>query len=71
MFYVPFPSHEKKKNPTEFKIVCEGPEEKVVGLHLVGLGELNLIQPFCCLIATGSYGSPVETTMPCSSFFII
>ena len=54
MFYVPFPAHEKKKNPTEFKIVCEGPEERVVGLHLLGLGKLNLIQSFCYLKTTGT-----------------
>jgi len=46
MFYVPFPTEEKSKNPTEFKIVCEGLEENVVGLHLVGLGNLYLIEHF-------------------------
>lgn len=36
MFYDIFTVEEKQKNPTEFKIVCQGEEERVVGLHLLG-----------------------------------
>jgi len=45
MFYVPFPQEEKKNSPTEFKIVCQGPEEKIVGLHLIGLGVGEMLLP--------------------------
>ena len=31
MFYTIFPDEEKNRNPTEFKIVCEGEEERIVG----------------------------------------
>jgi glutathione reductase (NADPH) len=36
MFYDIFPAEERAKNPTEYKIVCAGPDEKVVGLHILG-----------------------------------
>lgn len=54
MFYVPFPKEEQKKNPTEFKIICEGPNEKVVGLHLLGLGVGEMLQGFGVAIKMGA-----------------
>jgi glutathione reductase (NADPH) len=38
MFYSIFPTEEKKKNPTVFKLICEGPDEKIVGMHILGEG---------------------------------
>ncbi|CAO1617351.1 unnamed protein product [Parajaminaea phylloscopi] len=32
------------KEPTAYKLVCVGPEEKVVGLHIVGMGSDEIIQ---------------------------
>jgi glutathione reductase (NADPH) len=54
MFYEMFTSEEKKKNPTEFKIVCEGPEEKIVGLHLLGLGVGEMLQGFGVAVKMGA-----------------
>jgi len=54
MFYMPFPKEEKKKNPTEFKIVCQGPDEKVVGLHLLGLGVGEMLQGFGVAVKMGA-----------------
>jgi glutathione reductase (NADPH) len=54
MFYVPFPQEEKKKNPTEFKIICEGKEERVVGLHLLGLGVGEMLQGFGVALKMGA-----------------
>jgi glutathione reductase (NADPH) len=54
MYYHVFPDEEKKKNPTEFKIVCEGPEEKVVGLHLLGLGVGEMLQGFGVAVKMGA-----------------
>ncbi|KAF8851586.1 glutathione reductase [Acephala macrosclerotiorum] len=54
MFYEMFPPEEKKKNPTEFKIVCEGPEEKIVGLHLLGLGVGEMMQGFGVAVKMGA-----------------
>jgi len=54
MFYAPFAKEEKQKNPTEFKIVCAGPEEKVVGLHLIGLGVGEMLQGFGVAVKMGA-----------------
>jgi glutathione reductase (NADPH) len=37
---------QEDKAPTKYKIVCAGPEEKVVGLHLLGLGSGEIMQGF-------------------------
>ena len=34
------------KAPTKYKIVCQGPNEKVVGLHILGLGSGEILQGF-------------------------
>ena len=54
MFYHLFPADEQAKQPTEFKIVCEGPEEKVVGLHLLGLGVGEMMQGFGVAVKMGA-----------------
>lgn len=54
MFYDVFPAEEKKKQPTEFKIVCEGPEERIVGLHLIGLGVGEMMQGFGVAVKMGA-----------------
>lgn len=38
MFYDVFAPEEKKKNPTAFKLICQGPDEKIVGMHILGDG---------------------------------
>jgi glutathione reductase (NADPH) len=38
MLFDVFPPEEKKKNPTVFKIICQGKDEKIVGLHILGEG---------------------------------
>lgn len=54
MFYDVFPPEEKKKNPTRMKIVCAGPEEKVVGLHILGLGVGEMLQGFGVAVKMGA-----------------
>lgn len=54
MFFDPFPQDEKKKNPTQMKIVCAGPEEKVVGLHILGLAVGEMLQGFGVAIKMGA-----------------
>jgi glutathione reductase (NADPH) len=60
MFYSIFPSEESKKNPTEFKIVCEGPEERIVGLHLIGLGIGEMLQGFGVAVKMGAKKSDFD-----------
>ncbi len=43
----------ERKQSTSYKIVCEGPQERVVGLHLVGLGSDEILQGFAVAIKMG------------------
>ncbi|KAL5338531.1 hypothetical protein BJX70DRAFT_366792 [Aspergillus crustosus] len=54
MYYSVFPPGEKEKNPTEFKLVVAGPEEKVVGLHILGLGVGEMLQGFGVAVKMGA-----------------
>jgi glutathione reductase (NADPH) len=54
MFYDVFPPEQKKLNPTQMKIICAGPEEKVVGLHIIGLGVGEMLQGFGVAIKMGA-----------------
>lgn len=54
MFYDFHPAEEKEHLPTQFKIICEGPEEKIVGLHLIGLGVGEMLQGFGVAIKMGA-----------------
>ena len=44
----------EQKQPTIYKIVCTGPEEKVVGLHLVGKASDEVLQGFGVAIKMGA-----------------
>ncbi len=37
-------SDEEHKEPTVYKLICAGPEEKVVGVHILGLGSDEVMQ---------------------------
>ncbi|KAF9892592.1 Glutathione reductase [Aspergillus nanangensis] len=54
MYYDVMPAEEKKHNPTEFKLVCAGPEEKVVGMHILGLGVGEMLQGFGVAVKMGA-----------------
>ena len=43
-----------EKGPTSYKIVCAGPEEKVVGLHIFGLGSAEALQGFGVAVKLGA-----------------
>lgn len=45
------PSH---KQPTAFKIICEGPAEKVIGLHMIGPGCDEMLQGFAVAVKMGA-----------------
>lgn len=42
------------KAPTAFKLICQGPEEKVVGLHILGSGCAEMLQGFGVAIKMGA-----------------
>ena len=42
------------KGPTSYKLICAGPEEKVVGLHIMGLNSGEMLQGFGVAIKMGA-----------------
>lgn len=52
MYYAPLDPEDK--DPTVYKIVVTGPEEKVVGLHLVGDASAEILQGFGAAIKMGA-----------------
>ncbi|KAJ4508058.1 Glutathione reductase [Exophiala dermatitidis] len=54
MFYDVFPPEEKKKEPTEFKLVTVLPDEKIVGLHILGKGCDEMMQGFGVAVKMGA-----------------
>jgi len=43
-----------EKGPTSYKLVTVGPEEKVVGLHILGIGSGEMLQGFGVAIRMGA-----------------
>ncbi|KAI1825430.1 putative glutathione protein [Xylaria intraflava] len=43
-----------EKGPTKYKVICTGPEEKVVGLHIMGLGSGEMLQGFGVAVKMGA-----------------
>ncbi|CAB4255794.1 similar to Saccharomyces cerevisiae YPL091W GLR1 Cytosolic and mitochondrial glutathione oxidoreductase, converts oxidized glutathione to reduced glutathione [Maudiozyma barnettii] len=43
-----------EKSPTRYKLICAGPEEKVVGLHLIGDSSAEMLQGFGVAIKMGA-----------------
>lgn len=41
------------KEPSMFKLVCVGPEERVVGVHVIGMGSDELLQGFATAVKMG------------------
>lgn len=45
---------QEQKGPTKYKLICHGPEEKVVGLHILGQGSGEMLQGFGVAIKMGA-----------------
>jgi len=52
MYYVMMEAEDK--GPTRYKLIVEGPNEKVVGLHILGLGSGEMLQGFGVAIKMGA-----------------
>ena len=52
LYYTMMDSHHK--GPTSYKLVCVGPEERVVGLHILGLGSGEILQGFGVAVKMGA-----------------
>lgn len=59
MFY----SFTEHKTPTFVKMVCVGPEEKVVGLHFLGRGIEEMVQGFAVALKVGATRADFNNTV--------
>ncbi|KAF8940793.1 hypothetical protein EDD21DRAFT_317682 [Dissophora ornata] len=51
------------KTPSAFKLICAGPEEKVVGIHLVGPGSDEMLQGFAVAVKMGATKADFDSTV--------
>ena len=63
MFYDVFSKDEKAKHPTALKLVVQGPEEVVVGFHVVGEGTDEMTQGFGVAIKMGARKRDFDSTV--------
>ncbi|KAF8162852.1 glutathione reductase [Crassisporium funariophilum] len=54
---------EDHKEPTMYKLICAGPEEKVVGVHLVGQGSDEVLQGFAVAVKMGATKKDLDDTV--------
>jgi glutathione reductase (NADPH) len=45
---------QEDKGPTKYKLICQGPDENVVGLHILGLGSGEMLQGFGVAVKMGA-----------------
>jgi glutathione reductase (NADPH) len=53
LFYGPWPVPPEAKPKTAMKLICVGPEERVVGLHVIGMGADEMLQGFAVALKKG------------------
>ncbi|MDP3294709.1 MAG: glutathione-disulfide reductase [Nevskia sp.] len=51
------------KHETAMKLVCAGPEQKVVGVHVIGVGADEMIQGFAVAVRMGATKSDFDDTV--------
>lgn len=56
-------SNQEDKEPTAYKLICVGEEEKVVGLHMIGLGSDEILQGFAVAIKMGATKQDFDNTV--------
>jgi len=63
MFYDVFPKDIKAQYPTAFKMIVQGPEERVVGLHILGEGTDEMMQGFGVAVKMGARKQDFDSTV--------
>ncbi|SLC95294.1 Glutathione reductase [Mycobacteroides abscessus subsp. abscessus] len=53
----------KNRQKTYMKLVCQGPEEKVIGLHGLGNGMDEMLQGFAVAIKMGATKADFDNTV--------
>ncbi|KAI0684148.1 glutathione reductase [Cytidiella melzeri] len=54
---------EEEKEPSVYKLIVTGPEEKVVGIHILGLGSDEVIQGFAVALKMGATKEDLDNTV--------
>ncbi|KAI0831683.1 FAD/NAD-linked reductase [Trametes gibbosa] len=54
---------EEHKEPTVHKLVCAGPAERVVGVHIIGLGSDEIMQGFGVAVKMGATKADLDDTV--------
>jgi glutathione reductase (NADPH) len=54
---------EDLKEPTVYKLIVVGPEEKVVGIHIIGAGSDEVIQGFGVAVKMGATKDDLDNTV--------
>ncbi|ORY83015.1 glutathione reductase, partial [Protomyces lactucae-debilis] len=49
------------KAPTKYKLICQGKDEKVVGLHIIGTGSSEILQGFGVAIKMGATKADLDS----------
>lgn len=61
MYFTPLPVEGKEQ--TQYKIICQGPEERLVGLHVIGKGSDEILQGFAVAIKMGATKKDFDQTI--------
>lgn len=56
-------SKQEDKEPTAYKLIVVGEEEKVVGLHMIGQGSDEILQGFAVAIKMGATKQDFDNTV--------
>ncbi|KAI9829217.1 MAG: Glutathione reductase [Phylliscum demangeonii] len=54
MYYAMLPGDSAQKPPSAYKLICAGPDQRVVGLHLVGRASSEILQGFAVAMKMGA-----------------
>ena len=54
---------EEHKEPSLYKLIVTGPEEKVVGIHIIGLGSDEVMQGFGVAVKMGARKKDLDDTV--------
>ena len=54
---------EELKEPSVYKVICAGPEERVVGIHIIGLGSDEIMQGFGVAVKMGATKQDLDDTV--------
>ncbi|THV07833.1 glutathione reductase [Dendrothele bispora CBS 962.96] len=54
---------EEHKEPSVYKVICVGPEERVVGIHIIGMGSDEAMQGFGVAVKMGAKKQDLDDTV--------